>query len=127
MVCDVPISRKLQEMRKGVHSGHSETISRFSRFILNLNVISTAVVNDGSQESMFISLVDLVDGPYGKIPFVIRTYAGYQQSEQAFTGGVYSFSLKSSLKAIKSRVNRKFAEISEFRDGLLNCSRPGVI
>lgn len=119
---------KEDEVRRAMEIAGCMSRPDFSAFILHFNAANVALSQDGDEQAMFVSVVEIVNGPDGLIPSVMRLYDVNHQPEKMGTGHVYFSLRKPSLQLFNGFSYRKLGSIinqtgSEFFDG----SKPRVI
>ena len=104
----------------------------FTSFVLCFNALNGGIVRKWNQQAMFVSDVELVNGPNSKIPSLVRFYLGRDELEQFGTGSLYFSPIKRGMKLIGGFVNREFGEIADSRgneslNGLEPCIVDGTL
>ncbi len=104
----------------------------FSHFILHLYFADATVIEQWGQEPMLVLPVDIVDGPNGKIPSVVRLYVrneklaespiGTQVHAWNFLEDVCSLPFEGSFKAVFGSMNRKL-DMSHINGGNGFCEK----
>ena len=96
--------------------------------VLQFDATDVSVKSEGNQEAMFVSLVELVNGPNKKIPLVVRAYLAQHQLKQSRAGFVYFSPAQGSFKAFIGGINGKFGELTESEGcGSFNSFDPSVV
>ena len=100
----------------------------FTSLILCFNAIKRSVVNSREQEAVFISDVEAMDRPDGKIPSFVRLYLGRDDPEKVSTGRVYFSPMKRRLELIRGLINWELGERADCLGGNpLNGFEPRII
>lgn len=107
-VFNVQPSHKIDVMGERVFGSPSGTLME-PLFILHVNVANGGVMNHWDQQPVFVSNVEFVNGPDGKIPSVVRLYVGHEEVEELGDGDIYLQVPQGGFKIVRGGVNRELA------------------
>lgn len=85
----------------------------FSHVILRFDAADRAIKNCWNEQPMFISDIESVYGPDGKIPSLVGLYLGKHYVENATGGFIYADAANRSFKRILSRVDGELGLVSD--------------
>src|SRR5579872_1558677 len=91
LILYVPAGRNGDVIGRVLSGSHREPWSEFAPLVLRYDSINGRVVNCRNEQAVFVANVELVNGPDGPIPSLVRLYLVHHQVEQMGTGRVYFF------------------------------------
>lgn len=80
---------KVDAIGRPLELAHPETGEGLPFFILHLNSVNMAFSQNGDKQPMFVSVVEIVNGPDGIIPSFARLYCVEHEPEEFRGGSVY--------------------------------------
>jgi hypothetical protein len=96
--------------------------------ILRYDASDVPVGFEGNQEAVFVSFVENVDFPDGKIPSVVRAYLIKHQIKKPWAGDVYFSAAQGCFKIFPSWIDSELSKGAESgRGGSLNSFDPRII
>jgi hypothetical protein len=101
-------SRPNGQSKREIAAGSKPNHVAVPGIILKLDAAADGVVEHWNQKAVFISNVELVNGPDGKIPSVVGLYLIEQEFEKSLTCNVYFSLLKRSFQTFKCGMTREF-------------------
>ena len=100
----------------------------FTSFILYINSLNMRLTEDGNHQPMFVSVVEIVNGPNGNIPSLVRLYCVQQKPVKPIAYDVYFSLRKVSFQFLGGLPHRKLSPIIDERGGdLFNHFQPNVV
>lgn len=86
---DVQPSYERDEVWKRLGGAPCLPLVKHPRLIFQVNASNRGIVDNRNQQPMFVSEIEFVNGPDGKIPSIIGLYIVKDEIEEVRTGGVY--------------------------------------
>lgn len=128
ILLDVPFGTNGNIIGGRLKCGPSASFDNFTSLIFKFDAFNGRQLNDWNQEPMFVSNVELVNGPDGRIPSIVRLYLGHHEVKEIGGGTVYFSPPERDFKIVQGGINRKFGELAEGGGKeSFNCLHPGIV
>ncbi len=89
LIVDAPAPRESGNVPRGGLHSDGIAFSYFPHFVFHLYAHNRSVLNDREQQLVLVENVELVHGPDGIIPSVIRLYLGHDEIDECRILGIY--------------------------------------
>ncbi len=128
LLCDVKAARKVDAIGGSLEPSKSESVVSLTSFVLHLNSINMARSQHGNKKPVFVSVVEIVNGPDGVIPSLARLYRVNHKSEEIRAGFVYFSMLQKTLYLFDALADGELCPIvNEGGSELCNCAQPSIV
>ena len=115
-------------IRRSLEVPISEARPALPFFIFEFNSVDTPLRQDGNKKPMFISNVEIVDGPNGLIPSIARFYRVEHKPIQIRGGNIYASLRHPSFKFFNGLADREFCPIIDKGwNQSLDSLQPGIV
>ena len=128
LIFHVQISGECDVVRKALRGAPCVAPMNGTGPVLQLDAADVSIMGEGNQEAMFVSLVENVNGPDGKVTSVVRAYNVKHQSEKGVAGHVYFCPAQGGLKGLAGRIHGELGELAQGeRSTAFDSLNPGII
>lgn len=115
LIFNAQISRERDEIRGRLGSTPGIAAMDGTSIVLQFDVADVGIGSKGNQEAMFVSLIENVNGPDGKItiPSIVRAYLIKDQPEKWLAGSVYFCPAQGIFKSLTGGIHGELGESSD--------------
>jgi hypothetical protein len=117
LILHAQVASESDVIGKGLVSAPCTSSMDDAVLILQFDAADVPVGLKGNQEAVFVSFVENVDFPKGKIPSLVRAYFVKHQIKKPCAGQVYCSPAQGGFKVFPSGIHGELGEVAEGRRG----------